>query len=60
MIAVELPAGFESGAATAANLKVFAPSAPGDYLLILEVITPEAGSLTAKGVEPTIIRVTVG
>ena len=60
VIAVELPAGFESGAATAANLKVFAPSAPGDYLLILEVITPEAGSLTAKGVEPTIIRVTVG
>ena len=59
VIALELPAGFKSGAATAANLELFAPSAPGDYLLILEIITPEAGSLTTKGVEPTIIRVTV-
>ena len=41
------------------DLLTFAPSAPGDYLLLLDVITPEAGSLAALGVAPTIVRVHV-
>ena len=32
---------------------------PGDYLLVLDVVTPEYGSLTAVGVDPTIVRVKV-
>src|SRR5688572_13299909 len=58
--AAELPAGFKPGAVARPSLRLFAPSVPGDYLLILDVLTPEAGSLTARGVEPPIIRVTVG
>jgi hypothetical protein len=55
----ELPAGFDTGSVATPNLRLFAPSVPGDYLLILDILTPEAGSLTARGVEPPIIRVTV-
>ena len=57
--AAKLPAGFKPGAVARPNLRLFAPTVPGDYLLILDVLTPEAGSLTARGVEPPIIRVTV-
>ena len=32
---------------------------PGDYLLILDIVTPERGSLAAAGIDPTIIRVHV-
>ncbi len=42
---------------TALGLDV--PTVPGDYLLILDVVTPEQGSLAAAGVEPTIVRVKV-
>ena len=55
----ELPAGFELGSVARPKLRLFAPTVPGDYLLIVDILTPEAGSLTARGVEPPIIRVTV-
>jgi hypothetical protein len=55
-----LPAGFEPRSIASPKLRLFAPSVAGEYLLILDVVTPEAGSLTARGVEPAIIRVTVG
>jgi hypothetical protein len=58
--AFKLPAGFKSRGVMLTDLALFAPSLAGDYLLVLDIVTPEAGSLTAKGVEPTIIRVTVG
>ncbi len=54
-----LPAGLRPGAVISTELAVFAPTVAGEYLLVLDIVTPEAGSLTAKGVEPTIIRVTV-
>lgn len=57
--AVELPAGLAPRAAVKAELVLFAPSAPGDYLLILDILTPEVGSLSAQGVDPTVIRVHV-
>jgi hypothetical protein len=55
-----LPAGFKPRALASPTLRLFAPSVAGDYLLVLDIVTPEAGSLTAKGVEPAVIRVTVG
>ncbi len=57
--AATLPAGFKPGATMAVELAVFAPSVPGDYLLVLDIVTPDDGSLTAHGVEPTIVRVSV-
>ena len=57
--AVTLPAGFEPQAVVASKLRLFAPSVAGQYLLVLDIVTPEAGSLTAKGIEPAIIRVNV-
>ena len=56
---VTLPAGFEPQAVVAPKLRLFAPSVAGQYLLVLDIVTPEAGSLTAKGIEPAIIRVNV-
>jgi hypothetical protein len=56
---VTLPAGFESRAVVAPKLRLFAPSVAGQYLLVLDIVTPEVGSLTAKGIEPAIIRVNV-
>ncbi|MEJ7748733.1 MAG: hypothetical protein WKF56_05495 [Candidatus Limnocylindrales bacterium] len=41
------------------NLDLAAPTVPGDYLLVLDILTPERGSITASGVEATIIRVRV-
>ena len=42
-----------------ATLELRAPVAPGDYLLMLDIVTPEHGSLVASGADPTIVRVTV-
>jgi hypothetical protein len=57
--AATLPAGFKPRSVAQSKIRLFAPSVAGDYLLVLDVVTPEVGSLTAKGVEPTMIRVTV-
>ena len=57
--AAALPAGFKPGATMEVDLDVFAPSVPGEYLLVLDIVTPDDGSLTAHGVEPTIVRVSV-
>jgi hypothetical protein len=35
------------------------PATPGQYLLILDVVTPDKGSLASIGVPPTMVRVTV-
>ncbi len=56
---VDLPAGLEPRVTVDATLELSVPERPGDYLLVLDVLTPEHGSLTAAGVEPTIVRVTV-
>ena len=58
--AAVLPAGFKARSVADLKLRLFAPSVAGEYLLLLDIVTPEAGSLTSRGVEPTIIRVTVG
>ena len=56
---VELPAAFAPRAVVKIALQTFAPTAEGDYLLVIDVVTPEVGSLAAQGVEPTIVRVHV-
>ncbi len=56
---VDLPAGLEPRVTVDATLALAVPDRPGDYLLVLDVLTPEHGSLIAAGVEPTIVRVTV-
>ena len=54
-----LPAGLAPGAAIAVDLLLTAPTAPGDYLLVLDIVDPATGSLAAAGVPPGIVRVTV-
>ncbi len=54
-----LPAGFKARSVADLKLRLFAPSVAGEYLLLLDIVTPEAGSLTSKGVDPTVVRVTV-
>ena len=56
---VALPVGLEPGGVVAVDLTLVAPSAPGAYLVILDIVTPEVGSLAALGLAPTIIRVQV-
>jgi len=55
----KLPFGLEPGVSLDAVLGLTAPDVAGDYLLVLDVVTPERGSLIASGAEPTLVRVTV-
>ena len=41
------------------DLPALAPPVAGDYLLMLDIVTPDRGSLVASGADPTLIRVTV-
>ena len=54
-----LPAGLAPGASFTVDVPLLAPASPGEYLLVLDVVDPETGSLAAAGVPPGIIRVTV-
>ncbi len=54
-----LPAGLAPGASVDLDLAVVAPAAPGEYLLVLDIVDPTTGSLAAGGVPPGIVRVTV-
>ena len=54
-----LPAGLAPGASADLALQLIAPAAPGEYLLVVDVIDPRTGSLAATGVPPGIVRVSV-
>jgi hypothetical protein len=54
-----LPPGLLPGATAATSLLLTVPTAAGQYLLVLDVVTPEGGSLVAAGADPTLVRVTV-
>ena len=56
---MRLPPGLQPSQEADAALDIDVPTVPGDYLLLLDVVTPEHGSLTAVGVAPTIVRVKV-
>jgi hypothetical protein len=47
------------GKSADATIELTAPAAAGDYLLLLDIVTPEHGSLAAAGGNPTLVRVTV-
>jgi hypothetical protein len=55
-----LPPGLAPGASAGVVFTIAAPAEPGEYLLLLDVITPRSGSLAAAGVTPGIVRVIVG
>ena len=48
------------GGSAQVNLALTAPAAPGDYLLLLDVVSPSSGPLSSLGSQPAIVRVTVG
>jgi hypothetical protein len=54
-----LPSALKPGKTVDATLGLAVPATPGQYLLILDVVTPGNGSLASIGVPPTIVRVTV-
>ena len=54
-----LPSALEPGTTVDATLGLAVPATPGQYLLVLDVVTPDKGSLAAIGVPPTMVRVTV-
>ncbi len=47
------------GSTERATLHLMAPDLPGEYLLILDVVSGSLGSLAAAGSNPVVIRVTV-
>ena len=59
VVRTELPVGLQPGVKVDTVLDLVAPTAPGQYLLMLDIVTPERGSLVAAGADPTLIRVTV-
>ncbi len=54
-----LPPAFAPGSSVAVNFTLTAPAAPGDYLLLLDVITPQVGSLAIAGAAPGLVRIRV-
>ena len=60
-VTVKLAEGVAAPGGTAvAVLPLEAPAAPGTYLLLLDVVAPDHGPLSARGSSPALIRVTVG
>ncbi len=54
-----LPAGLKPGQTVEATLGLTVPTVPGQYLLLLDIVSPDDGSLVATGAAPTLVRVTV-
>jgi hypothetical protein len=54
-----LPVGLAPGASADAWLDLTTPDVAGDYLLVLDIVSPDDGSLIASGANPTLVRVTV-
>ena len=57
-IAVDAVASQPGGAAETV-LQLTAPATPGNYLLLLDVVSPVKGAMSALGTAPAIVRVTV-
>lgn len=54
-----IPSAAEPGGAAAVVLRLDAPPIPGEYLLLLDVLTPTHGALSTLGNAPALIRVSV-
>lgn len=55
----QLPAGHEPGATAEVELAMTVPTVAGEYLLVLDIVTPDGDSLVAAGRDPIVIRMTV-
>ena len=53
------PTAAAPGGTAAVGLSLVAPAQPGQYLLLLDVVTPTHGALSTLGSTPSIIRVSV-
>lgn len=58
-VSTALPAGLRAGVTADVTLPLRVPEEPGEYLLVLDLVTPEQGSLASMGVAPTLVRITV-
>jgi hypothetical protein len=47
------------GQSAAVTVRLRTPEAPGQYALVLDIVTPSDGSIVAAGADPGIVRVTV-
>jgi hypothetical protein len=56
---VALPLGLAPATTANVRLNSVAPAHAGDYLLLLDVVTPANGSLAALGIGPTLVHATV-
>ena len=54
-----LPAGLAPGASSTVAFNLTPPTKAGNYLVLIDVLVPNAGSLAIAGVPPAIVRVTV-
>lgn len=54
-----LPAGLAPGKSATVNFTLAAPTEAGEYLLLLDVITPQGGSLAIAGAPPGLVRIKV-
>jgi hypothetical protein len=58
-VVADLPAGLAPAAVARVVLDGTAPTTAGEYLLMLDVVVPERGSLASAGLAPALVRVTV-
>jgi hypothetical protein len=58
-VSTDLAPGLAPNKPAETALALAVPGAPGDYLLVLDIVTPDRGSLAAAGIDPTIIRIHV-
>ena len=56
---VSLPVGLAPANVARVVVDATAPKEPGEYLLMLDVVVPDIGSLASKGIAPALVRVTV-
>ena len=55
----ELPPPLEPGATVDHSVTLVVPQTAGVHTLVLDIVTPERGSLMAAGIGPTVVRITV-
>ncbi len=55
----DLPPAHEPGTTALVELSMTVPPVAGEYLLVVDVVTPDGGSLVAAGRDPIVIRMTV-
>jgi hypothetical protein len=58
-VSTDLAPGLAPNQPADATIPLTIPSTPGDYLLVLDIVTPDHGSLAAAGIAPTIVRIHV-